>query len=797
MEPFSLERDEILSDYRIAYESRQVSLIGNKEVRAGKARFGVFGDGKEVAQMAMAKIFRNGDFRAGYYRDQTLMMAIDELSIQQYFAQLYADTDVEREPATAGRCMNAHFATRSTNPDGSWNNLMKRKNSSADVSCTAGKIATLVGLAYASKLYRNNPKLASLKRFSNQGNEIAFGTIGNGSCAEGVFFEAINAGGVLKIPILVSIWDDDYAISVPNEYQVTKGSISKVLSGFQKRTKIENGCDIFCVKGWDYENLVKIYAESEKICRNKHIPVIVHVTEMTQPQGHSTDGSHKRYKSVERLTWEKKYDCITQMRQWILDKRIAIDQDLREIEEQARKKVIQAKNKAWESFNTSIHTKRNEVITILEDIISRVPKSEELVRLKEDLQKEQNPIYSSAFKAARRALWSLRNQSEELKQPLTQWLETAKSCKEEKYNSWVYSESPQSALKIKEVKPIFEASSPEVNGFEVLQTCFSSMLSRDPRVLAIGEDLGKIGGVNQGFAGLQEKYGSLRVTDTGIREATIVGQGIGTAQRGLRPIIEIQYLDYIYYALQTLTDDLACLQYRTKGGQKAPLILRTRGHRLQGVWHSGSPMSVLLGALRGIYVLVPRNMTQASGFYNTMLQSDDAAIIIEPLAGYRSKERIPKNMASFTVPLGIPDILREGKDITIVTYGTMCKIVMEAAEELDRIGICSEVIDVQTLMPFDIHHNIILESIKKTNRVVFADEDVPGGATAYMMQKVVEEQNSYHWLDSKPVCLSAREHRPAYGTDGNYFSKPNTEDVFETVYQIMNEFNPKKYPSLY
>ncbi len=786
---------EILADYEMACQSREASLMGRKEVFMGKAKFGIFGDGKEIAQLAMAKVFRKGDFRSGYYRDQTFMMAIGQLTVQQFFAQLYAHTDLACEPATAGRCMNGHFATRSVNHDGSWNNLMEQKNSAADVSCTAGKIASLIGLGYASKLYRGNPKLSKFNTFSNAGNEVTFGTIGNASCAQGVFFEAINAAVVLRIPVMISVWDDDYGISVPNEYQMTKSSVSKALSGFQKTTNKTNGCEIFTVKGWDYENLVKTYAKAEKICRESHTPVLIHVTEITQPQGHSTSGSHERYKSKDRLVWEQEYDCMRQMRQWMLKHQLADSKQLNEIEGRARKYVKQSKDNAWKDFTHAINIEYREAVKILNDSALQHPKIQKLTTLKISLQRTFRPVHSDIFKTMRKALRALRNEPK-AKHSIIEWLKNARNRNEDRYSTWLYSQSPQSALKIQEVKPVFSDASPPVDGRQVIQACFDAILTRDPRVFAIGEDVGKIGDVNQGFAGLQKKHGELRVTDTGIREATIVGQGIGAALRGLRPIIEVQYLDYIYYALQTLADDLCCLQYRTKGGQKAPVIIRTRGHRLEGIWHSGSPMSTLLGALRGMYLLVPRNMTRAAGFYNTMLQSDDAAIIVECLNAYRIKERVPENIAEFTLPLGVPEIIREGKDITVVTYGAMCRIVVEAATDLKEVGISCEVIDVQTLLPFDRQHKI-LDSIKKTNRVVFADEDVPGGATAYMMQKVIDEQNAYQWLDSKPVCLSAREHRPAYGTDGDYFSKPNAEDVFETVYQMMNEVYPVKYPSLY
>jgi pyruvate/2-oxoglutarate/acetoin dehydrogenase E1 component/TPP-dependent pyruvate/acetoin dehydrogenase alpha subunit len=789
-------QEEVLNDYRLAFESRQASLIGRKEVFMGKAKFGIFGDGKEVAQIAMAKVFRNGDFRSGYYRDQTFMLAIKEATVQQLFAQLYAHPDLEADPFTAGRCMNAHFATRSIDARGEWRNLMAQKNSSADISPTAGQMARLVGLAYASKLYKHNPDLAGYGEFTHQGNEIAFGTIGNASVAEGVFWEAINAAGVLQVPMLMSIWDDGYGISVPNEYQVTKGDISVILSGFQREGN-GKGFEIFEVNGWDYAALCQTYQEAEKICRLEHVPVIVHVKEITQPQGHSTSGSHERYKSKERLQWEREYDCLKKMREWCLKEGYASEETLEKLEKEAAEKVKKERETAWKLFIESIKKEQKEVLHLIEAANRQVQQNNKLREIGKELGKTLNPIYSDPYRAAKKALRALRFEPPAIKEGLKNWLNQAKVRNEDRYNSFLYSPHSRSALKVAEVKPVFDDNVNEVvDGREVLQACFDAMLQRDPRVFAIGEDVGRIGDVNQGFAGLQTKYGELRVTDTGIREATIVGQGIGAALRGLKPIVEIQYLDYIYYAIQTLTDDLACLQYRTKGGQIAPVIIRTRGHRLEGIWHSGSPIGTLLHALRGIYILVPRNMTKAAGFYNTMLLSDDPALIIECLNGYRLKERIPQNIAEFTVPLGVPEIIREGDDITIVTYGSMCRVVMDAAEQLNEVGISCEVIDVQTLLPFDIHHAIV-ESVKKTNRLVVADEDVSGGATAYMLQHILEKQDAWQWLDSKPVTITAKDHRPAYASDGDYFSKPNTEDIFDAVYDIMHEVSPVRYPSLY
>ena len=785
----------MLADYRLACESREASLIGRKEVFMGKAKFGIFGDGKEIAQLAMAKVFRDGDFRAGYYRDQTFMFAIGELTLQQYFAQLYAHTSVEADPASAGRLMNGHYATRLIDELGALKPLVKLKNSSADVSPTAAQMPRLVGLAYASKLFRHNPGLRNFSDLSSRGNEVAFGTIGNASTSEGMFFEAINAAGVLQVPMLVSVWDDDYGISVPQEYHTTKGSISKVLAGFQ-RTKSEKGFDIFTVKGWDYPDLCKVYEAAEKVCREEHVPVLIHVVEMTQPQGHSTSGSHERYKPKTRLAWEKEFDCIRKMREWMLNEGIGSVDELDSIEKEAKGTARAAKEAAWRSFNEEIQKDQRELSLLLERGEGEFPELVELVEIRETMDKTLNPLRLDAFKAAKKAVRVMLGKESDLKNEIVAWIKRNTTENLDRFSSHLYSQSEWSALKVKHIKPVWSDSSPLVDGREVLQACFDAALKRDPRILAFGEDVGRIGDVNQGFAGLQQKHGELRVTDTGIRECTIVGQGIGAALRGLRPIAEVQYLDYLLYAIQILSDDLACLQYRTKGGQKAPLIIRTRGHRLEGVWHAGSPMGMILHSLRGMYVLVPRDMTQAAGFYNTMLQSDDPALIIECLNGYRQKERLADNIGEFTVPLGVPDVLKIGSDVTVVTYGSMCRIVMEAALELEKTGISCEVIDVQTLLPFDLHHRI-LESVKKTNRVIFADEDVPGGASAFMAQKVLEEQGAYEFLDAKPLTISAKEHRPAYGSDGDYFSKPNPEDVFDTIYEMMVESDPQRFPRLY
>jgi pyruvate/2-oxoglutarate/acetoin dehydrogenase E1 component/TPP-dependent pyruvate/acetoin dehydrogenase alpha subunit len=786
---------EILADYRLAVESREASIIGRKEVFMGKAKFGIFGDGKEVAQIAMAKVFKNGDFRSGYYRDQTFMIAIGELTVQQFFAQLYAHTDIEADPSTAGRLMTGHFGTRTLDEAGNFKTLTAIKNSSADISPTAGQMPRLLGLAYASKLYRENPTLKEYTQFSIEGNEIAFGTIGNASTSEGMFFEAINAAGVLQVPMLTSIWDDGYGISVPQEYHTTKASISKALAGLQ-RSQDEKGFEIITVKGWDYPTLVEAYQKAEKICREEHVPVIVHVEEMTQPQGHSTSGSHERYKSKERLAWEAEHDCLRKMKEWIIQEVLVLPEEIDAIETEAKKAAKESRDRAWRAFMQDVKKDQQIIIELLIRAEQESEQREELISLRNELTSAINPTRLETMKAAKRALRAMRMENNSAKQDLLQWLEFAEGDNYNRYSSHLYSQSEQAALKVEAVPAVYTDSSPIVDGREVLQACFTAALERDPLIIAFGEDVGKIGDVNQGFAGLQARFGELRVTDTGIRECTIIGQGIGAALRGLRPIAEIQYLDYFIYALPTLSDDLACLQYRTKGGQKAPLIIRTRGHRLEGVWHAGSQMGMLLHSLRGIYILTPRNMTQAAGFYNTMLRSDDPAVIIECLNGYRLKERIPDNINEFTVPLGVPDVLKEGEDVTIVTYGSMCRVVMEAADDLEKIGISCEVIDVQSLLPFDLNHRI-LESIKKTSRVMFADEDVPGGATSFMMQQVLEVQNAYGYLDSKPVTITAKEHRPAYASDGDYFSKPNSEEVFEKVYQLMGEVNPTKFPSLY
>jgi len=787
-------RRELLEDYRVACESRAVSLLGRREVLTGKAKFGIFGDGKELAQIAMAKVFRDGDFRSGYYRDQTFMMAIDEITIQEMFAGLYGHTDVVSEPTSAGRQMAGHYATRSLNEDGTWKNLAQMKNSSADISCTAAQMPRLIGLAQASKVYRSNKDLHNWTSFSNKGNEIAFGTIGDASTSEGLFFEAINAAGVLQLPMIMSIWDDGYGISVPAKYQTTKEDISEVLKGFQRDEK-GAGFEIFRVNGWDYPALVDTYQKAEKIAREEHVPCLIHVTEVTQPQGHSTSGSHERYKSKERLQWELDFDPIKKMGEWLVETAIATQEDLDKIFAEAKKKARHAKIKAWNEYINPINDERLQLTSLLMDLAAHSSNKVFIEKLANDLTAHTEPVRKDIFNAARRALRFARHDDTSVKQRLIKWLRSQKQLNTERYSSHLYSESEFASLKVKEVLPQYADDAPDVDARIVIRDNFDAIFAQKPETLIFGEDAGRIGDVNQGLEGLQLKYGDVRVSDTGIREATIIGQGIGMAMRGLRPIAEIQYLDYIFYAIQIMTDDLASLHYRTKGGQKAPLIVRTRGHRLEGIWHSGSPMGMLVSSLKGVNILVPRNMTKAAGFYNTMLASDDPAVIIECLNGYRLKEKLPSNLGDFKTPVGIVDVTREGSDVTIVTYGSTWRLVMEAAKELEIEGISVEVIDVQSLMPFDVSH-MIAESVAKTNRVIFVDEDVPGGATAYMMQKVLEDQKAYFHLDSEPKTLTAKPHRPAYGTDGDYFSKPSVDEIFDEVYSMMNRVDPKKFADI-
>jgi len=792
------DKTEVLSDYRIACESRQASILGRREVLTGKAKFGIFGDGKEVPQLAMARVFRNGDWRSGYYRDQTFMLAAGLLTLEEFFAQLYGDTDLLANPGNGGRLMNNHFATRSLDAAGEWKDLTRQKNSSADISPTAGQMPRLLGLALASKVFRNNPALTNYSKFSKHGDEVAFGTIGDSSTSEGHFFETLNAAGVLQVPLAISVWDDGWGISVPIKYQTTKLDISELLRGFEK-TGTKPGFLIFREKGWDYPALCQIYSEGINTCREDHIPVLFHITELTQPLGHSTSGSHERYKSKERLAWEKENDCILRMRQWILESKLANDSELDIIEATAIKTVRTARDKAWKNYLDPIKKERELLITTVRTSHCPCKKQQRIDTILDDLQKLSEPIRKdiiSSCKKILRDICTTCSMKKPMKADLALWLDEQLKTDNKRYGSHLYSESGQSALKITGVAPVFSEKSPVITGREVLLANFEHLFRTNPLTMIFGEDVGKIGGVNQTLEGLQAKFGELRISDTGIREATIIGQGIGLAMRGLRPIAEIQYFDYIMYGLQVICDDLATLQYRTNGGQKAPLIISTRGHRLEGIWHSGSPLSMVINSIRGVYVLVPRNMTQAAGFYNTIMASDDSAVIIEPLNGYRLKERLPDNVGHYRIPVGIPEKLSEGNDLTLVTYGACVRIAQEAVLQLKEVGISVELIDVQSLLPFDINHQI-LESLKKTSKIIFFDEDVPGGATAFMMQKVLEEQGGFRFLDAEPRTLTASEHRPAYSTDGDYFSNPNAEDVFDLVYTMMNAYNPNKFPRLY
>jgi len=791
-----ISKEEILKDYYLINESRNLSLIGRKEVFMGRAKFGVFGDGKELPQIAMSKFFKNGDFRSGYYRDQTFMMAIEQLNASQFFAQLYAHSDINFDPHSGGRQMNCHFATRMLNDKGEWKTQTDMKNSASDISCVSGQMPRIVGLGYASKLYRENKNLSNMPNFSIKGNEVIFGTIGDASTSEGHFWESINACGVLQIPVIMSIWDDGYGISVPSEYHTTRNDLSKALSGFQRSSNKENGFELFTVKAWDYVGLLDAYSKAEKLARDEHVPSIIHVKEVTQPQGHTTSGSHERYKSKERLQWEEDYCCIKKMREWIIENNLSNNKELDEIEKNALNKSKELRDKSWKNYRKSIEGDLNDAMVILTRIAQNSPKNKkEIIDVRDQLSKTIQPLKSDIFKSLKYTQRIIRNENNISKNYLLNLIEELKNKYKTQYSSHLYSESNFSVDKIKEVKPLYPTQNKLVDGREVINKFFDITFSNNPLVFAVGEDVGTIGGVNQGFAGIQKKYGKLRITDTGIRESSIIGQGIGAALRGLRPIVEIQYLDYVYWALQTLSDDLSTLQYRTKGGQKAPVIIRTRGHRLEGIWHSGSPMGTLINSLRGINILVPRNFVEASGMYNTLLLSDEPGIVIEPLNAYRLKENLPENLDKVAVEFGVPEIIRDGKDITIVTYGSMCKIVLEAASQLNEIGISCEVIDVRTLIPFD-KNKMIVDSIKKTNRVVFADEDVSGGASAYMMQSVIENQDAYFYLDSKPLTIHSNDHRPAYSTDGDYFSKPNCESVFEKIYLLFNELNPKAFPSL-
>ncbi|MBL7772113.1 MAG: transketolase [Chitinophagaceae bacterium] len=778
-------KSDVLNDYKIAVESREASLLGRKEVLTGKAKFGIFGDGKEVAQIAMAKVFKEGDFRSGYYRDQTFMFASGMSNVEQFFAQLYANPDVHAEPSSAGRQMNGHYATRFLDANGEWNDLTKTKNCSSDISPTAGQMVRGLGLAFASKLYRKHPELSKDSKFSNNGNEVCFTTIGDASTSEGLFWETINAAGVLKIPLAVFCWDDGYGISVPRKFQTTKNSISEVLSGFQYDERL-GGIDIYKVKGWNYAEMCEVFKKGIERVREHHIPAIFHVQEITQPQGHSTSGSHERYKSKERLAWEKESDCIKKMREFILENALANEEELLAIDLMAKETVQQAKKKAWDDFLEPIKEQIRLATTYANDIIFEGGNSASQVSAWiQELNALREPLRRDVMKTIRKILHSTGNSTASVK--LKNYYNSLLADGEEKYSSTLHSVTANQIANIKEEKVRYGSEEVSLNGFEILNKFFDYHLGSNPSVFAFGEDVGNIGDVNQGFAGLQEKHGPWRVFDTGIREASIMGQGIGMAMRGLRPIAEIQYLDYLLYGLQPLSDDVATLQYRTKGGQKCPLIVRTRGHRLEGVWHSGSPMGMIIHAVRGIHVCVPRNMVQAAGMYNTLLQSDEPAIVVECLNGYRLKERVPENLFTMTVPLGVPEVIVEGDDITLVSYGSTLRIIQEAIEEyLKPAGISCEVVDVQTLLPFDTTHRIV-DSLKKTNRILFVDEDVPGGASAYMFQQVMEIQGGYRWLDVAPRTLAAKAHRPAYGTDGDYFSKPNAEDIAQVVLEMMAE----------
>ncbi|MCX6248141.1 MAG: thiamine pyrophosphate-dependent enzyme [Bacteroidetes bacterium] len=797
-DPGSFDKEVVLNDYRFACESRQASLLGRREVLTGKAKFGIFGDGKEVAQIAMAKVFRDGDWRSGYYRDQTFMLASGMFTLEEFFAQLYGDTDLAANPGTGGRLMNNHFATRSLDADGKWKDLTRQKNSSADISPTAGQMPRLLGLALASKLFRNNPGLKSCSGFSQNGDEVAFGTIGDASTSEGHFFETLNAAGVLQVPMAISVWDDGWGISVPKRYQTTKENISELLKGFQQN-EAEPGFQIYRENGWDYPALCRMYEEGISLCRTKHIPVLFHITGLTQPQGHSTSGSHERYKSKEQLEQEKEFDCIPQMRKWLLENKIAGSEEVDDIESKAVQTVKAARDRAWKNFQDPIKKERDLLVKTVRTSHCPCKKQERIDKIVEELLNIKEPIRKDIISSGKkiiRDVCTTCSLKKPMKADLSRWLEEQYTVNADRYSSHLYSESVKSALNVEGVAPVIPEDARVVTGREILLANFDRIFATNPYALIFGEDVGKIGGVNQTLEGLQLKYGDQRITDTGIREATIIGQGIGLAMRGLRPIAEIQYFDYLLYGLQVLSDDLATLQYRTKGGQKAPLIISTRGHRLEGIWHSGSPLSMVINSIRGVYVLAPRNMTQAAGFYNTMLASDDPALIIEPLNGYRLKEKMPVNIGEYRIPLGIPEILTKGSDLTIVTYGACVRVAMEAVQQLKDFRISVELIDVQTLLPFD-RNRIILESLKKTNKIVFFDEDVPGGATAYMIQKVLEEQGGFRYLDAEPRTLTANDHRPAYSTDGDYFSNPNAEDLFDLVYEIMHNHSPARYPTLY
>lgn len=792
-------KKEVLNDYYICNLSRKLSVLGRKEVLSGKAKFGIFGDGKELVQTALSKYFRNGDWRSGYYRDQTWMLAAGLLSPEQFFAQLYGDTDLRNNPHNSGRVFNNHFSTPNTNADGSWKNLMQQKNTAADISPTAGQMPRLLGLAYASKLYRNIPELSAYTQYSDKGNEVAFGSIGDASTSEGHFWETLNAASVLQVPLALFVYDDGYGISVPKKYQTARQSISDALRGFEDETG--NGIKIYRLKGWDYPSLVKTIKEGIEFCRINHKPVVFHIEEVTQPLGHSTSGSHERYKSTERLRWEEDFDPIHKFRIWIEENRIASSSELEEIENKANSDANNARQRAWENYTEPIKKERDALLRIIETRSCKCKREhvDKVGLIANDLKQILNPIRKDIFSSAKKILrhvcmdCTIRKQ---LQEDLHLWLDRNYKDAHQRYSSNLYIEGPKSVLKVKTILPEFPTEQQLVAGREIIRDNWDFQLKKHNNLVIFGEDVGYIGGVNQTYEGLQKKYGELRVSDTGIREATILGQGIGLALRGIRPVVEIQYFDYLLYALQTLSDDLATLQYRTNGQQKAPVIITTRGHRLEGIWHSGSPLSMVINSIRGLYVAVPRNMTQAAGFYNTLLESDDSALVIEPLNGYRLRENRPQNVGEYKIPFGVPEIMQQGTDVTLLTYGSNVRIAQDAVEQLKEFGVSVELIDIQTLLPFDIN-GIILESLKKTNKIAFFDEDVPGGATAFMMQKVLEEQGGYSYLDAEPITITAKDHRPAYSTDGDYFSNPNAEDVFEKIYTLMHNYNPQKYPQIF
>ncbi|MFK8298066.1 thiamine pyrophosphate-dependent enzyme [Capnocytophaga cynodegmi] len=783
-----------LEDYKTALISRECSALGRIEVHTGKAKFGIFGDGKELPQLAMARAFKNGDFRSGYYRDQTFMMAIGAFSIENFFAGLYAHADIQADPTSAGRQMGGHFSTHSLDENGNWNNLLKQKNSSSDISCTAGQMPRLLGLAQASKIYREVAGIQN-NNFSDNGNEVAWGTIGNASTSEGHFFEAINAAGVMQVPMVMCVWDDDYGISVPAKYQTTKENISEILKGFQRDKNSNNGLEIFVVNGWDYPALIETFEKAGNIARTEHVPVLIHVRELTQPLGHSTSGSHERYKTKERLEWEKEFDCNRKMREWILKSEFATEEELVRMEQEVKKMVAGGRKRAWEAYTNPIKSERSEFISVIDELINQTTNHKaEIQEIRNELVSIKAPIRKDIVSAGRKILRNLRYEQPSVTKNLRQWIQNYSIDTQPKYSKHLYIENDSNPVSVKEVLPVYDKSSNLVDARIVLRENFDALFAKYSNLLIFGEDTGNIGDVNQSLEGLQKKYGELRIADVGIREATIVGQGIGMAMRGLRPIAEIQYLDYILYGLQTLSDDLASLHYRTFGRQMAPMIIRTRGHRLEGIWHSGSPMGVLLHSLRGVYILTPRNMTKAAGFYNTLLEGNQPAVVIECLNGYRLKEELPVNLGEFKTPIGVVETIKEGKDITIVSYGSTLRIVSQATEELEKFGISAEIIDAQSLLPFDLNHDVV-KSVARTNRLLIVDEDVSGGASAYILQRVLEEQNAYQYLDSAPQTLTAKDHRTAYGTDGDYFSKPSVDDVFEKVYGIMHEANPNKYPN--